>query len=311
MEKKKYLIVIGGPTAAGKTSTAIRIANHFGIEILSADSRQFYQEMSIGTAKPSNIELAQAPHHFINNLSIHDKYSVGDYEKEVLNKLEILLKDKQSAILVGGSGLYIRAVCEGLDEFPEVPQNIKEELINLFEQEGLAPLQASLQDLDPQYYAEVDIANPHRLIRALSVIKASGAPFSKFRNQAPKERPFEIIKIVLEMDRAELYDRINQRVDVMIETGLIDEARVLHPNRHLNALQTVGYEELFNHFEGKISLEEAIELIKRNSRRYAKRQMTWFRKKADWNRFSPTDIGGILDFLQNHFRNTSIADAQL
>ena len=301
MEQKRYLIVIGGPTAAGKTSTAIRIANYFGIEILSADSRQFYREMSIGTAKPNDAELAQAPHHFINNLSIQDSYSVGEYEKEVLAKLEQLMEGYEAAILVGGSGLYIRAVCEGLDEFPEVPDPIKQELINQFEQEGLAPLQASLLELDPQYYAEVDTANPHRLIRALSVIKASGEPFSKFRNQAPKERPFEIVKIVLEMDREELYARINQRVDQMVEDGLITEAKSLHPYRHLNALQTVGYEELFNHFEGKISLEEAIELIKRNSRRYAKRQMTWFRKKKDWQRFSPRDIEGILSYLHNLF----------
>lgn len=301
MVQKRYLIVIGGPTAAGKTSTAIRIANHFGIEIISADSRQFFQEMSIGTAKPSTTELAQAPHHFINNLSIQDSYSVGAYEKEVLEKLEELLEGYEAAILVGGSGLYIRAVCEGLDEFPDVPESIKEELVRQFEEEGLAPLQASLETLDPQYYAEVDIANPHRLIRALSVIKASGEPFSKFRNQAPKERPFEIIKIVLEMDRVALYDRINQRVDQMLEDGLLEEAKSLHPFRHLNALQTVGYEELFNYFEGKTSLEEAIELIKRNSRRYAKRQMTWFRKKEDWQRFSPTDVEGILSYLQSQF----------
>lgn len=301
MEQKRYLIVIGGPTAAGKTSIAIRIANHFGIEILSADSRQFYREMSIGTAKPNTAELAEAPHHFINNLSIQDSYSVGDYEKEALRKLEQLMEGYEAAILVGGSGLYIRAVCEGLDEFPEVPEPIKQELIDQFEQEGLAPLQASLKELDPQYYAEVDTANPHRLIRALSVIKASGEPFSKFRNQAPKERPFEIIKIVLEMDRVELYDRINQRVDQMLEDGLMEEAKSLHPFRHLNALQTVGYEELFNHFEDKTSLEEAIELIKRNSRRYAKRQMTWFRKKKDWQRFSPSDVDGILSYLKNKF----------
>ncbi len=302
MEQKRYLIVIGGPTAAGKTSTAIRIAKHFGIEIISADSRQFYQEMSIGTAKPNAEELAQASHHFINNLSIQDSYSVGAYEKEVLEKLEQLFEENKAAILVGGSGLYIRAVCEGLDEFPTVPEAIKKELVEQFEQEGIAPLQASLQELDPAYFAEVDTANPHRLIRALSVIKASGEPFSKFRNQAPKKRPFEIIKIVLEMDREALYDRINKRVDQMLEAGLLEEAKALHPHRHLNALQTVGYEELFNYFEGKTSLEEAIELIKRNSRRYAKRQMTWFRKKQDWQRFSPSDIEGVLKYLQNRFR---------
>lgn len=301
MEQKRYLIVVGGPTAAGKTSTAIRIANHFGIEILSADSRQFYREMTIGTAKPTSEELLQAPHHFINNLSIQDQYTVGDYEKEVLSKLEQLLEGYEAAILVGGSGLYIRAICEGLDEFPDVPEAIKKAWIEKEKSEGIAPLQEALKLLDPSYFAEVDIHNSRRLIRALSVIEASGQPFSSFRNQAPKERPFEIIKIVLEMDREILYNRINRRVDLMIENGLLEEAKGLYPHRHLNALQTVGYEELFAHFDGQTTMEEAVELIKRNSRRYAKRQMTWFRKRTDWHRFDPSNVDQILGFLQDRF----------
>jgi len=298
MTQKRYLIVIGGPTAIGKTSVAIRVANYFGIEIISADSRQFYKEMNIGTAKPTVAELAQAPHHFINNLSIKDAYSVGDYEREVLDKLEELLEGYEAAILTGGSGLFIRAICEGLDEFPDVPDSIREELTAKWEAQGIEQLQSTLQEKDPLYYAEVDINNPHRLIRALSVIEASGKPFSNFRNQAPKERPFEIVPILLEMDRALLYERINQRVDMMMEAGLLEEARSLHPLRHLNALQTVGYEELFNYFEEKTSLEEAVELIKRNSRRYAKRQMTWFRKKTHWHRFDAQDIDGLLQVLR-------------
>ena len=298
MTQKRYLIVIGGPTAIGKTSIAIRVANYFGIEIISADSRQFYQEMNIGTAKPTATELAQAPHHFINNLSIQDTYSVGAYEKEVLAKLEVLLEGYEAAILTGGSGLFIRAICEGLDEFPAVPDGIRARWMSQLETEGIEPLQKTLKEQDPLYYTEVDIKNPHRLIRALSVIEASGQPFSNFRNQAPKERPFEIVPILLEMDRAQLYERINLRVDIMMEQGLLAEAQQLHPQRQLNALQTVGYEELFNYFEGKTSLEEAVELIKRNSRRYAKRQMTWFRKKSHWQRFDAKDVDGLLHFLR-------------
>ena len=298
MTQKRYLIVIGGPTAIGKTSIAIRVANYFGIEIISADSRQFYQEMNIGTAKPTATELAQAPHHFINNLSIQDTYSVGDYEKEVLAKLEVLLEGYEAAILTGGSGLFIRAICEGLDEFPAVPDGIRARWMSQLETEGIEPLQKALKEQDPLYYTEVDIKNPHRLIRALSVIEASGQPFSNFRNQAPKERPFEIVPILLEMDRAQLYERINQRVDIMMEQGLLEEARQLHPQRQLNALQTVGYEEIFNYFEGQTSLAEAVELIKRNSRRYAKRQMTWFRKKPHWQRFDAKDVDGLLRFLR-------------
>jgi len=298
MTQKRYLIVIGGPTAIGKTSVAIRVANYFGIEIISADSRQFYQEMNIGTAKPTAAELAQAPHHFINNLSIKDSYSVGDYEREVLEKLAVLLEGYEAAILTGGSGLFIRAICEGLDKFPAVPDGIRERLTAQLETEGIEQLQVALKQQDPLYYAEVDINNPHRLIRALSVIEASGQPFSTFRNQAPKERPFEIVPILLEMDRVELYERINRRVDIMMEEGLEAEARKLHPQRHLNALQTVGYEELFKYFEGELSLEEAVELIKRNSRRYAKRQMTWFRKKPHWQRFDAKDVDGLLAFLR-------------
>ena len=298
MTQKRYLIVIGGPTAIGKTSIAIRVANYFGIEIISADSRQFYQEMNIGTAKPTATELAQAPHHFINNLSIQDTYSVGAYEKEVLAKLEVLLEGYEAAILTGGSGLFIRAICEGLDEFPAVPDGIRARWMSQLETEGIEPLQKTLKEQAPLYYTEVDIKNPHRLIRALSVIEASGQPFSNFRNQAPKERPFEIVPILLEMDRAQLYERINLRVDIMMEQGLLAEAQQLHPQRQLNALQTVGYEELFNYFEGKTSLEEAVELIKRNSRRYAKRQMTWFRKKSHWQRFDAKDVDGLLHFLR-------------
>lgn len=301
MTERKYLVIIGGQTAVGKTNVAIKLANFFGIEILSADSRQFYKEMSIGTAKPTQKELEKAPHHFINNLSIERNYSIGDYEREAIGKLTQLFERQEAAILIGGSGMYIRAVCEGLDEFPDVPSVIKEKWVKLFEKEGVKPLQTALEQQDPTYFYEVDIHNPHRLIRALSVIEASGQLFSSFRQQTPRKRPFELIYILLEMDRDKLYERINQRVDRMLEEGLLEEARALYPKRHLNALQTVGYEELFRHFEGAYSLEEAIELIKRNTRRYAKRQMTWFRKRDHWNAFSATDIEGIKTFLRQRF----------
>lgn len=294
-------MVIGGPTGIGKTTMAIQLANYFGVEIISADSRQFYKELNIGTAKPTAQELDQAPHHFINNLNIATSYSVGDYERDVMAKLEELYERYDVVLLVGGSGMFIRAICEGLDEFPDVPAFIKEKWNKLFNQEGILPLQKALEEQDPTYFYEVDIYNPHRLIRALSVIEASGKPFSTFRNQSVKKRPFHPIYILLEMDRERLYERINLRVDLMVEQGLIEEARTLHPHRHLNALQTVGYEELFRHFEGQYELSEAIELIKRNTRRYAKRQLTWFRKRTHWNSFSPTDIEGVQQFLSQHF----------
>ena len=298
MPAKKHLIVIGGPTAVGKTGLAIRLANYFGVEIISADSRQFYREMNIGTAKPSSTELAQAPHHFINNLSIEETYSVGDYEREVLARLEQLMEAYDVAILVGGSGLFIRAVCEGLDEFPDVPKKIRNKISREYEEKGLEFLQKKLLNLDKSYYPKVDLNNPHRLIRALSVIEASGQPFSNFLNQSPQQRPFKPIYLALEIKREKLYQRINQRVDQMMKKGLLEEAKSLYPQQQLNALQTVGYEELFAYLEGKTTLKEAVELIKRNSRRYAKRQMTWFRKRTHWARFAADDLDGIKAFIK-------------
>ncbi len=296
--EQNYLIVIGGATASGKTSLAIQLAQHFDTAILSCDSRQFFREMTIGTAKPTPEELAQAPHYFINSLSIETEYSVGDYERDTLQCLENIYQEKQVAIMVGGSGLYIQAVCEGLDVFPDVPRAIRDELEALYESEGIAALQAELQGSDPTYYAKVDTQNPHRLIRALSVCRVSGQPFSSFFNQAKTARNFKPIFILLEWERALLYERINKRVDMMVAAGLVEEARGLFPHRANTALQTVGYQELFEHFEGNISLEEAIELIKRNSRRYAKRQMTWFRRDARWKGFAPQDVEDIKVFIK-------------
>lgn len=290
LAKRKYLIVVGGPTASGKTSVAIQLAQHYQTEILSCDSRQFYKEMSIGTAKPTPEELAQATHHFIDSLHITEKFTVGDYEKEALAVLEKIYQKKDIAIVTGGSGLFIRALCEGLDEFPDVPSSVRQDLEQVLQSKGISALQEELKIADPVYYQKVDIHNSVRLIRALSVCRVSGQPFSSFQNQVKPPRPFTPIYLLLDMDRKILYDRINRRVDLMLAAGLLAEAKQLYPQKHLNALQTVGYQELFEFFDGQLSETEAVELIKRNSRRYAKRQMTWFRKRPYWQRFAPSAV---------------------
>ena len=294
----KYLLVIAGPTAVGKTSTSLHIAKEMGIEIFSADSRQFYREMTIGTAKPSSNELKQVKHHFINNLSIAENYSVGDFERDCINQLESYFENNDFAILTGGTGLYIKAVCEGLDDFPDIEPKYREDLNLLFEEKGIEILQEELKEKDPIYFAEADIQNPHRLIRALEIIRATGKTFSSYRKKNLKQRSFNPIYIALNLERSALYERINQRVDLMIREGLVDEAKKLFPEREKNALQTVGYKELFEHFENKHSLEEAIELIKRNTRRYAKRQTTWFKNAGKYRFFEPSDIEEILQFIK-------------
>jgi tRNA dimethylallyltransferase len=278
--KKKHVIIITGPTAVGKTAFTLEFAEKYGLEIMSCDSRQFYKEMSIGTAKPSAQELARVKHYFVNSLSITQDYSAGDFEREGLKFLDHYFKSKDSIILSGGSGLYIKALCEGFDHFPDVPKHVFDEVSDW----SLEQLQSELAVKDPEYHSNVDLANKHRLIRAVSVIKVSGQKFSSFQNKINVKRPFKTTYLVLNRERAELYERINRRVDLMISGGLVEEAKELFNLKHLNALQTVGYQELFDHFEGKISFDEAVELIKRNSRRYAKRQLTWFRKikSAKW-----------------------------
>ncbi|MFP5471603.1 MAG: tRNA (adenosine(37)-N6)-dimethylallyltransferase MiaA [Bacteroidia bacterium] len=277
---KKHLIVIVGPTAIGKTAFSIKLAQLFNTEIISADSRQFFKEMSIGTAKPNPEELSQAPHHFIGTISINDFYSAGKFEKNALAVIEEKFKTHEVLILVGGSGLYINAVCNGIDDIPS-DENIKNKLLEQQKKDGLEPLLNQLKQLDESYYNEVDKNNPSRIIRALEVCLASGKPYSSFRESVKKERPFNIIKIGLDGARDNIYNNINQRVDNMMREGLLEEAKALYPFKHLNALQTVGYSELFDYFDEKISLEEAIQLIKQNTRRYAKRQLTWFKKDED------------------------------
>ncbi len=288
------LLVIAGPTASGKTDLAIRLAQSLETVIISADSRQFYREMNIGTAKPTPEQLAQVPHYFINSHSIANFYSVGDFEREVLALLNDLFTKHRVVVMVGGSGLYIRAVCHGVDEFPPALPEVKQQLLSLFATEGIVKLQELLLEKDPVYHKIVDLNNPQRLIRALEVCLSSGQPFSDFRSGISTPRPFRMVIIGLEMEREILYHRINQRVEDMMENGLLEEATQLYPFRHQNALQTVGYQELFDHLDGKCSLEEAVTLIKRNSRRYAKRQMTWLRKEPHLVWKSPDDVDAIM-----------------
>lgn len=295
----KTLIAVIGPTAIGKTDLAIRLANHFQTEILSADSRQFYKEMAIGTAVPSHRELKMAPHHFIQHKSIFDTYTVGDFEKEAISKLDEIYKEKDMAILVGGSGLYVDAVVKGLDSFPQVPVQIREELIKLEKEKGLSFLQNELKKKDPFYFKQVDIENPHRVIRALEICRVSGQPYSNFLNQKRKERIFRTIYVGIKAEREFIYERINRRVDLMIENGLLNEAKDLYKYKSLNALQTVGYKELFVFFDGKEDLNFAVEEIKKNTRRFAKRQLTWNRKNNEiiWTDFGE-DILEIIEKLE-------------
>ena len=277
----KTLIAIVGPTAIGKTSLAISLANHFNTEIFSADSRQFYKEMQIGTAVPSIPELKAAKHHFIQHTSILDAYSVGDFEREAIEALDIFFETKDIAILVGGSGLYVDAILYGLDDFPPVGPEVREELNTVLKEKGILVLREQLKELDPQYYQQVDLENPHRLIRALEICISSGKPYSSFLSSERTSRDFKSILVGLHAEREIIYDRINKRVDQMLEKGLLEEARTLYPHRHLNALNTVGYKELFALFDEKTTLENATEEIKKNTRRFAKRQLTWYRKNQD------------------------------
>ncbi|GAB4498637.1 MAG: tRNA (adenosine(37)-N6)-dimethylallyltransferase MiaA [Saprospiraceae bacterium] len=294
----KRLIVIGGATATGKTALAIRLAQHFGTEILSADSRQFYREMSIGTAKPTPEELAAVRHHFIDSLSVADDFSVGVFEREAMSLLEKIFLEKDVAVLVGGSGLFIRAVCEGLDTFPDILPETRS-MVEAGEQAGgLAWLQNELARRDPDYFQVVDRQNPARLRRALEVCLESGLPYSTFLKNDKKPRHFEPVYILLDLPRPELYARIEARVDAMIAAGLEAEARALLPWRHRPALRTVGYEEWFDFFDGKISHGEAINKIKQHSRNYAKRQATWFRKHGVWQVFHPADWDAMLRYVE-------------
>ncbi|MGB0886304.1 MAG: tRNA (adenosine(37)-N6)-dimethylallyltransferase MiaA [Chitinophagales bacterium] len=286
--QNKYLICILGPTASGKTKLAIEAANYFDTEIISTDSRQFYKEMSIGTAKPTPEELAQAKHHFIDTLSVKDKYSAGQFEHDALEKIAELHKTKDVVVLAGGSGLYINAILFGIDPFPEISKETRAKVVNIYKEGGIEALKNELRKLDPEHYITVDLDNHRRLMRALEVCFASGTTYSSFRKQEAKARNFKVIKIAYDRDREKLYERINRRVEIMIAQGLEEEVKALIPHKDAYALNTIGYKELFPYLEGEISLEEAVELIKRNSRRYAKRQITWFGNDKEISWISPS-----------------------
>lgn len=273
-----YLISIVGATAIGKTALSIKLAQHFSAEIISCDSRQFFKEMKIGTAVPSEEELNAAMHHFIQHISIFDTYNVGQFEKDAIEKLDELFQKHNIVIMVGGSGLYVDAVIKGLDDFPKVAPKIREELNAQLETEGIQSLQKMLQKLDPVYYERVALENPHRLIRALEICIGSGKPYSSFLKDTTATRNFTAIKVGITADREIIYDRINRRVDIMMEEGLLEEVKTLHPHKLLNALQTVGYRELFEYLDGNCTFDFAISEIKKNTRRFAKRQGTWFRR---------------------------------
>ncbi|MGJ8658784.1 MAG: tRNA (adenosine(37)-N6)-dimethylallyltransferase MiaA [Cellulophaga fucicola] len=299
----KTLISVVGPTAIGKTKLAIVLAQHFSTEIISADSRQFFKEMTIGTAVPDTDELTAAPHHFIQHKSILESYSVGNFEKDALKKLEQLFTEKDIVVMVGGSGLYVDAVAKGLDNFPAVDSSIREDLNVLFNNKGIIALQEKLATLDPEYYNKVDKDNPHRLIRALEVCIGSGKPYSTFLNQEKPKRPFSIITVGIMADREIIYDRINTRVDIMVQNGLLEEAKALLEHQNLNALQTVGYRELFQFFSGNWTLEFAISEIKKNTRRFAKRQLTWFKrnKETHWVNYND-DSKEIIEAIEDKLK---------
>jgi tRNA dimethylallyltransferase len=296
-ELTKTLIVINGPTAVGKTAVAIQLAQHYNTVILSADSRQFYREMNIGTAKPNEAELAAAKHYFIDSHSIVENFSVGDYEKQALALLDDLFKVHDVIILVGGSGLYIKAVCEGFDDLPVADPGIRHRLNQDFTELGIKHLQERLMEVDPAAYRIIDLHNPQRIIRALEVYESTGKPISSFRKAVKNNRPFRMVSIGLNLPRDILYRQINYRTDMMVKNGLIDEVRSLMPYRHLNSLNTVGYSELFDYFDGKTDLEHAIDLIKQNTRHFAKRQLTWFRKDKDVNWLEADDEDLIPDII--------------
>lgn len=296
--ESKYLIVLAGPTASGKTATAIKLAKAFDAEIISADSRQFYKELSIGTAAPTAEDLAQVKHHFVHNLSIYDKYDVADYEKDVLSYLKEYFKTKNVAIMTGGSGLFIDAVCNGLDSIPDISDEIRNKVTKMFEEGGIEALQKEVERVDNDYFQIVDKQNPRRLQRALEVYYQTGRPYSTFRQRNVAKRDFDIIKLAILWDRDKLIERINKRVDLMMQQGLLDEVKTMYPKRHLNSLNTVGYKELFDYLDGKCTLEQAVEQIKINTRQYAKRQMTWLRKRNDYQWFTAEQTDDMVAYVK-------------
>lgn len=303
--KKPTLIVLLGPTGVGKTELSLSIAEAYHTSIVSADSRQLYADIKIGTAAPTAEQLARVPHYFVGTLDLHDYYSAAQYEMEVLKKLEELFRENDVVVLTGGSMMYIDAVCKGIDDIPTVDNETRQLMLERYEQEGLERLCAELKLLDPEYYQIVDLKNHKRVIHALEICYMTGKTFTSFRTQTQKERPFEILKIGLKREREELYERINRRVDIMMEEGLLEEARRVYPFRQLNSLNTVGYKELFNYLDGTWELPFAIEKIKQNSRIYSRKQMTWFKRDQHITWFHPEDTAEVMSFLQKNIEAVS------
>lgn len=302
VEIPKTLIIIAGPTAVGKTDLCVELAKKIDTDVISADSRQFYRELNIGTAKPTVPEMRGVSHHFVNSHSINDYFSVGDFERECLTILDKIFESKNVALLTGGSGMFIKAITDGLDDMPEADLDLREQLMDRLEKEGLEPLQKQLQFLDPEYFNSVDIQNSQRVVRALEVCISAGVPYSSFRNNKKAERPFKTIKICLDRDRAVLYNRIDKRMDQMIANGLIEEAKYLLSFRNHNALQTVGYKEVFDFLDGNFGYDEMVRLLKRNSRRYAKRQITWFKNQDDFTWFDANNKKEIFEFIEKELK---------
>ena len=296
----KTLIVVVGATGSGKTDLSLRLATHFAAPILSTDSRQVYRGIPIGTAQPTAEQLATAEHHFIASHELTDNFSCGEYEVQALARLEELFKEHDHVVAVGGSGLYIQALCEGMDDLPHADEELRKSLSDRLKNEGVESLAEELKRLDPEYYEQIDRQNPSRVLRAVEVCLQTGKPYSSLRTGEKRKRDFRIVKVGIDWEREILYDRINRRVDMMIDEGLEAEARTVYHLRHLNSLQTVGYREMFDYFDGTISRDEAIELIKRNSRRYAKRQMTWFRRDEEIRWFSPTDFEAMVEYILDY-----------
>lgn len=299
-DRRPTLVIVAGPTGIGKTDLCVRIAKQLGTVIISADSRQTYRELKIGTAAPTPLQLEEVKHFMIGSHSINDYYNAYEYEQDVLNLLDGLFKEHETVLLVGGSMMYIDAVCYGIDDLPTISQQVRNEVMELYHTRGLEFLQEELRQRDPDFYEEIDLKNPKRVIHAVEICRMTGLPYSSLRTRSVRQRPFRILHIGLDMDRSLLYERINRRVDIMMDEGLEDEARRFYPFRNLNALNTVGYKELFAYFSGEISKEEAVDLIKRNSRRYAKRQLTWFRRDKNYRWFHPSDEAEIIKFVTDN-----------
>jgi tRNA dimethylallyltransferase len=295
---EKILVVLAGPTAVGKTTCGIEVAAHFGTEIISADSRQIYRETTIGTAVPSPTELARIKHHFIQTISVRESYNASMYEFQVLERLEELFKQHDLVLMVGGSGLYIDAVCQGIDDLPQVDQDLRKSLQERLRKEGLEALTMQLQELDPVSYGKVDLLNPMRVLKALEISIQTGKPYSSFLSDPKKERPFHIIRIALDMEREILYERINRRVDQMMEAGLLEEVRQVEHLKGYTAMKTVGYRELFQVLDGGLSLEEGVDLIKRNTRKFARKQLTWFRKEQRYQWFDPGQCREVITWIE-------------